>query len=163
MGFLGNQYTLSIEGYRKLTYDILMKLPVSTLYGLNAPYQNAGKVKNTGLEITAGYKLNTHGWNLQVSANAAYNKNEVMDLKNGGARIWSGKYFNRKDMPSTLSEDTLPRDFLKLKKRLLIAQRFPALIQHRATSSTVILITMEKSMEKTVSTLVTPCLSGHLA
>ena len=74
MGFLGNQYTLSIEGYRKLTYDILMKLPVSTLYGLNAPYQNAGKVKNTGLEITAGYKLNTHGWNFQVSANAAYNK-----------------------------------------------------------------------------------------
>ena len=95
MGFLGNQYTLSIEGYRKLTYDILMKLPVSTLYGLNAPYQNAGKVKNTGLEITAGYKLNTHGWNFQVSANAAYNKNEVMDLKNGGARIWSGKYFNQ--------------------------------------------------------------------
>lgn len=95
MGFLGNQYTLSIEGYRKLTYDILMKLPVSTLYGLNAPYQNAGKVKNTGFEMTAGYKLNTHGWNFQVSANAAYNKNEVLDLKNGGARIWSGKYFNQ--------------------------------------------------------------------
>lgn len=45
--------------------------------------------------MTAGYKLNTHGWNFQVSANAAYNKNEVLDLKNGGARIWSGKYFNQ--------------------------------------------------------------------
>ena len=86
-----------------------------------------------------------------------------MDLKNGGARIWSGKYFNQEGYAINSIGGYIAEDFLKLKKRLLIAQRFPALIQHRATSSTVILITMEKSMEKTVSTLVTPCLSGHLA
>ena len=95
LGFLRNQYTLSIEAYRKITSDILMKLPVSTLFGLSAPYQNAGKVKNTGLEFTAGYKLSTHGFNLQVSGNAAYNQNEIIDLKNDGVRIWSGKYFNQ--------------------------------------------------------------------
>ncbi|MFK2113177.1 TonB-dependent receptor [Bacteroides fragilis] len=100
LGFLGNQYTLSVEGYRKLTYDILMKLPVSTLYGLKAPYQNAGKVKNTGFEITAGYKLNTHGWNLQLAGNVAYNNNEIVDFKNGGKRVWNSDiYFNQDGYP----------------------------------------------------------------
>ena len=51
----------------------------------------------------------------------------------------------------------------KTEEEVANSATIPALIQHRATSSTVILITMEKSMEKTVSTLVTPCLSGHLA
>ncbi|WP_455593539.1 TonB-dependent receptor [Bacteroides sp.] len=102
MGFLGNQYTFSIEGYRKLTYDILMELPVSMLYGLKAPYQNAGKVKNTGFEMTAGYKLSTHGFNLQLAGNAAYNKNVIVDFKNGGARRWdneSSKFFNQDGYP----------------------------------------------------------------
>lgn len=102
MGFLDNQYTFSIEGYRKFTYDILMKLPVSTLYGLNDPYQNAGKVKNTGFEMTAGYKLSTHGFNFQATGNAAYNKNVVVDFKNGGARKWdsdSSKFFNQDGYP----------------------------------------------------------------
>lgn len=95
LGFLANQYTLSVEVYKKRTYDILMKLPVSTLYGLEAPYQNAGEVHNTGVELTAGYKLNKGDWYFQASANAAYNKNEVVDLKNDGARIWDGKKFNQ--------------------------------------------------------------------
>lgn len=99
MGFFGNQYTFSIEGYRKMTEDILMKLPVSVLYGLKEPYQNAGKVKNTGFEMTAGYKLSTHGWNFQVSGNAAYNKNEVVDYRNNGEMVWKGKYFNQEGRP----------------------------------------------------------------
>lgn len=95
LGFLSNQYTVSLEVYSKKTSDILMQLPVSTLFGLKAPYQNAGKVNNTGVEMTAGYRLTKGAWHLQVSGNAAYNKNEVVDLKNDGARIWSGKSFNQ--------------------------------------------------------------------
>lgn len=94
LGLFGGQYTFSVDAYQKNTYDILLKLPVSWLYGLEAPYQNAGKVKNTGFEMTAGYKLTLKEWNFQVSANAAYNKNEVTDYKNG-LRDWSDKNFNQ--------------------------------------------------------------------
>lgn len=98
LGLLGNQYTLAIDAYRKNTYDILLRLPVSWLYGLEAPYQNAGKVKNTGIEMTMGYKLVWKDWNFQLTGNAAYNKNEVTDYKEG-VRDWNGKYFNQEGYP----------------------------------------------------------------
>ena len=70
-----------------------MKLPVSPLYGLSAPYQNAGEVHNTGVELQLGYKYAHKDWTVDVTANTAYNKNEIVDLKNNGARIWDGYKF----------------------------------------------------------------------
>ncbi|MDL2255539.1 TonB-dependent receptor [Parabacteroides sp. OttesenSCG-928-G06] len=99
MGFLNNKYTLSIDIYSRETRDILMKLPVSTLYGLNAPYQNAGKVSNKGVEFQAGYKLLNRDWSFSAIANAAYNKNEILDLQNDGAKIWNGYSFQQEGYP----------------------------------------------------------------
>ena len=93
VAFLSNQFVLSVDAYKKKTYDILMKLPVSPLYGLSAPYQNAGEVHNTGVELQLGYKYAHKDWTVDVTANTAYNKNEIVDLKNNGARIWNGYKF----------------------------------------------------------------------
>lgn len=98
LGFLGNQYTFSIDAYQKKTYDILLQLPVSWLYGLKPPYQNAGKVKNTGVEMTIGYKLTYGAWDFQVLGNVAYNDNKVTDYKNG-IRDWDGKIFIQEGYP----------------------------------------------------------------
>lgn len=99
MAFLSNMFTLSIDGYWKTTSDILMKLPVSTLYGMEAPYQNAGEVSNKGVEFQLGYKLAKKDFTFNATANIAYNKNEVIDLKNDGAKIWDGFKFKQEGRP----------------------------------------------------------------
>ena len=45
---LFNKLNITADWYRKETKDILMKLDMPLGIGLNAPYQNAGKVRNTG-------------------------------------------------------------------------------------------------------------------
>lgn len=99
MGFLQNMFTFSIDAYWKKTYDILMKLPVSTLYGLEAPYQNAGEVTNKGVEMQLGYKLAHKDFTFNATANIAYNKNEVTNLHNNGAKIWDGYSFQQEGRP----------------------------------------------------------------
>ena len=96
-GFLQNMFTISVDAYWKKTYDILMKLPVSTLYGLEAPYQNAGEVTNKGVEMQLGYKLSKNDFTFNVAANIAYNKNEVTNLHNDGAEIWLNSYSLRQE------------------------------------------------------------------
>lgn len=99
MAFLSNMFTLSVDGYWKKTSDILMKLPVSTLYGLEAPYQNAGEVTNKGVEFQLGYKLANKDLTFNATANIAYNKNEVTNLHNDGAKIWDGYKFKQEGLP----------------------------------------------------------------
>ena len=99
MGFLKNMFTLTVDAYWKKTYDILMKLPVSTLYGLEAPYQNAGEVTNKGIEMQLGYKLAAKDFTFNATANIAYNKNEVTNLRNNGAKIWDGYKFKQEGRP----------------------------------------------------------------
>ncbi len=92
LGLLGNMITFSMDIYSRETRDILRKLPVSTLYGLNAPYQNVAKMSNKGVEFQAGYKYAKGDWTFNANANAAYNKNEILDLKNDGSKIWQNDY-----------------------------------------------------------------------
>lgn len=99
VGLLSNKLTLAIDLYKKNTYDILMKLPVSTLYGLEAPYQNAGAVQNKGIEAQATYKTMFKDWKFNVTANVAYNDNKVTNLQNNGAKIWDGFKFKQEGYP----------------------------------------------------------------
>src|SRR5690606_24512979 len=52
---LFNRFSITADWYRKITDGILLTLYTSQLTGLNAPFQNAAKVKNTGWEISARY------------------------------------------------------------------------------------------------------------
>lgn len=81
LGLFKNNLTLSAEYYVNDTYDILIAIPVPSLYGAGAPIQNAGKVKNKGWEFSARYLLNTGNVNHTLSANISDSKNEVIDIK----------------------------------------------------------------------------------
>ncbi|WP_418983732.1 SusC/RagA family TonB-linked outer membrane protein [Alistipes sp.] len=74
---------LNITGdwYRKMTRDILMKLDLSLLVGLNAPYQNAGKVRNTGWEIGINYANKWRDFSFSVGANLSDVRNEIVDMQ----------------------------------------------------------------------------------
>lgn len=69
--------------YIKETSDILMQLPVSSTFGFTEnPWQNAGKMRNTGVELSISYnKMVTRSLELNGGFNISFNKNEILDLK----------------------------------------------------------------------------------
>lgn len=75
-GFLGNKLYGTFDYYIKDTKDILLALGIPHFIGLDAPMQNAGKVRNSGFEFTLGYRDNFGPVNFNGSFNLAYNKNE---------------------------------------------------------------------------------------
>ncbi|MFQ7386361.1 MAG: hypothetical protein ACLRM8_00240 [Alistipes sp.] len=54
-----------------------MKLDMPLGIGLNAPYQNAGKVRNTGWEVSVGYNNQWRDFSFGVQANLSDVKNEI--------------------------------------------------------------------------------------
>ena len=88
VGLFEDQLFFEFEYYQRETEDILLQLPVPLVIGLNAPFQNAGVVRNTGWELDAGF---TDGigedFSYTVSFNVSDVDNEVMDLKDAGPFI----------------------------------------------------------------------------
>ncbi|MFC4870975.1 SusC/RagA family TonB-linked outer membrane protein [Negadavirga shengliensis] len=86
MGLLEDKLLFSFDYYNKITDGILLELPIPALIGLDAPFQNAGRVKNEGYEISLNYRGGqkvTYDFGLNFSDN----KNEVLDLVNTGPYI----------------------------------------------------------------------------
>lgn len=78
---LFNNISLKFDWYDKITYDILLKLDIPLTIGLDAPYQNAGKVRNRGWEAGIGYSGNAGDFKYSVDFNISDVKNEVLDLR----------------------------------------------------------------------------------
>src|SRR5699024_8388662 len=51
-----NRLGVTFDYYTKKTTDIILQLPIPYIVGLAAPYQNAGVVKNTGLDLSVRYR-----------------------------------------------------------------------------------------------------------
>lgn len=81
--FLDSRLGFTFDWYRKTTKDWLLRAPILSVYGLNAPYVNGGDVRNTGFEVglTWNDKINDFTYNLGL--NVAKNKNEVTKIANG--------------------------------------------------------------------------------
>ena len=78
---LFSKLNITADWYRKETKDILMKLDMPLGIGLNAPYQNAGKVRNTGWEVSVGYNNQWRDFSFGVQANLSDVKNEILDMR----------------------------------------------------------------------------------
>lgn len=73
----------SIDVYRKITDDILLPSPVPGTVGTNrnGPAINAGKVQNTGVELSLSHRNSiSKDFSYGISVNGSYNKNEILDL-----------------------------------------------------------------------------------
>jgi iron complex outermembrane receptor protein len=84
-GFLNNRLTGALELYDKYTSDLLFNANViaSTNVG-DRQITNIGEMSNRGIELSLSaiaYDREDFSWN--ISANAAYNKNEIVKLTNG--------------------------------------------------------------------------------
>lgn len=78
---LFGKLNISADWYRKMTKDILMKLDISPAIGLSAPYQNAGKVRNTGWELSIGYANQWRDFSFDVTANISDVHNKIVDMQ----------------------------------------------------------------------------------
>ena len=72
-GFLNNTIYGELDWYSKDTKDILLALGIPHFIGLDAPEQNAGVVRNSGVEAMVGFRKTFGEFTFNTSFNLAYN------------------------------------------------------------------------------------------
>lgn len=87
---LKSSLTVTFDYYIKTTKDWLVTAPVPMLVGNSAPTINGGSVRNSGIEIAVSYKKQVGDLFVNASVNGAFNKNEVLDIKNSEKRLQDG-------------------------------------------------------------------------
>ncbi|HNW49848.1 MAG TPA: TonB-dependent receptor [Prolixibacteraceae bacterium] len=81
-GFFNRSLTFTVDYYDKETNGMLMTMMVPSYVGDSKPTGNVGDMKNSGVEFEAAYKLKIKDFNLRISGNASYLKNELINLGN---------------------------------------------------------------------------------
>ena len=89
VSLLDYKLELTADYYVKNTSDILLRLPIPVSVGLTAPYQNAGKVRNTGLDLSLTHRNQIGGLYYTASVVFSDVRNEVIDLKGTGPYNYS--------------------------------------------------------------------------
>ena len=81
-GFLKNRINGSIDVYKRVTNDLLNKVPVASGTNLtNYLLMNVGDMKNTGLEVAVNFvPIEQKDLRWELGVNVAYNKNEITRL-----------------------------------------------------------------------------------
>jgi TonB-linked SusC/RagA family outer membrane protein len=92
---LMNKFGIILEGYQKLTTDMLFELPYSYTTGFASAWANIGDMVNKGVELSVNFDLiNTSDFRFNINANVAYNRNEVVKL-----------YDDKEEIPSSPDSD----------------------------------------------------------
>lgn len=87
LGLFSGKLNLTYEYYIRNTDDILLRLPIPLTVGLNPPFQNAGKVRNTGWDFSLSYRDRVSDFKYNAQFNLSDVKNEITDLRGTGPFI----------------------------------------------------------------------------
>lgn len=79
-GLFNEKLTLSTEYFIRETKDILLALPIPGNLGLTPSVQNAGNVKNTGIDFSLGWQDKKGDFSYNARLNFSTVKNEVTSL-----------------------------------------------------------------------------------
>lgn len=77
---INNKINVTLDYYDRRTTGIIMDVPVPQEFGLGAYKDNVGEMANRGVEALISYNNKWNDWSFGVTANMAYNKNEILDL-----------------------------------------------------------------------------------
>lgn len=110
MSFL-NRINLTVEGYHKLTTDMLMNVPISQVTGFSTMTQNIGSMSNTGIEFDLnGDIVNTRsGFIFNLGVNFAYNKNKLLKLYDGSDSYLPAGTGTKNEVGRSLGSYFMPR------------------------------------------------------
>jgi TonB-linked SusC/RagA family outer membrane protein len=102
----GDRLSFIADYYRKVTSDILVRVPVPQAGGaINPPYVNAAEVENKGMELGLVFKNKSGGFAYSVGANISVVRNQVLSVA-GSEPILGG--FGLSDGPITRTEPGYP-------------------------------------------------------
>lgn len=94
LGLFNNRLSLNADYYVKDTKDLLLEAPVLNISGFDRAWQNIGKLRNRGIELSLNALLiNKNDFSWEFSANFAKNKSEIMELGQNGAPIYLAANF----------------------------------------------------------------------
>lgn len=84
-GMFNQRLTLNLDAYYRKTTDLLSTTTIAAGQNFdNALLMNAGTLENKGFEVAiTGRPIQTKDWFVELSVNAAYNKNEITELAGG--------------------------------------------------------------------------------
>lgn len=86
LGFLNNRLNIEADYFQRLTTDIIVQLPIPTVLGnMKAPFENVGKMKNTGFELNLNWQDQNRasGFSYSIGANLTYVNNKVTKFRGG--------------------------------------------------------------------------------
>jgi TonB-linked SusC/RagA family outer membrane protein len=91
-GVLNNKFTLTAEFFRRQTDNLIIVVPTANSLGFLASgtLQNAGGMRNTGVELQLGYHKTTGDFKYDVTGLISAIRNKVLFLNTASASIPSG-------------------------------------------------------------------------
>lgn len=95
--FLNSRLSFTADFFQRNIEDMLQLVPVPSYVGLASPYVNVGAMRNTGWELSAGWKDKVQKLNYQFQFTLSDVKNEVLNA--GGKDIISGSKIIREGFP----------------------------------------------------------------
>ena len=95
--FLDSRINASVDWYKKKTTDVLVRMPIPAISGLNAITLNIGDMENKGVEFSMSSKnILQENFRWSTDFNIAFNRNKVLNL--GGdpnLQVPSGEIYQR--------------------------------------------------------------------
>lgn len=90
LGFFNNRLNVTLDFYKDITKDLILKVPLPSHSGYESQYQNLGQTTNKGLELTVnGTIIETRNFSLSANFNISFNKNRVDALDGNNEMIVS--------------------------------------------------------------------------
>ncbi len=81
----------SLDGYQKVTTDLFLNQPISSINATTVLNVNGGEMQNTGVDLALAYDFirstNEGGFNATVNFVGNYNKNEIIEFGSGEEEI----------------------------------------------------------------------------
>ncbi|MEO5997320.1 MAG: TonB-dependent receptor [Chitinophagaceae bacterium] len=102
LGLFNNRLNISFDYYNKHTDGMLYAVNIPAITGFTSAIENAGSVRNSGIDIEINTRNLVRAFKWNTSFNISHNKNEVVDLGSVNERVntvWSMGWLLRKGVP----------------------------------------------------------------
>jgi len=91
--FLHNRLSIEADYYNRKTLNMIFPILYSGQagYSVQSLYQNAGKMRNQGMEVSLGWhdKINKD-WSYTINGNLSYNNNKFLESTGGSQKVYNG-------------------------------------------------------------------------
>lgn len=77
---LNSRLGLTVDVFRRKTFDMLQRFPIASYIGLTPPWENRGDIENKGWEVSATWKDQINDFNYAITANVSDIRNKVLNL-----------------------------------------------------------------------------------